>query len=98
VQPVDPSPPRPIAGSKIIIAEHQEGVRPLPAWVITVPNPEFLTIDVIMTRWHPTEEERRRILDGDDIWIVYFKPADMMMIPTNVATKPSELVQGWPDE
>lgn len=90
MMPIDPKPREPVAGRKVIIAEHQAGVRPLPGWALEDGRGNLLT------RWHLTELERQRIIDGDDIWLListFGKPLQ----PLAMATKASELAEGWPD-
>jgi hypothetical protein len=49
-------------GSKaVVIAEHQEEYRDLPS--IRTPGGQ------VITRWTPTDEERRAILAGEDIYV-----------------------------
>lgn len=49
-------------GSKaVVIAEHQEEFRDLPS--VRTPN------GYVITRWSLTDEERRRVLEGEDLYI-----------------------------
>lgn len=90
MMPIDPKPAQPVQGKKVIIAEHQAGVRPLPGWALEDGRTS------VLTRWHLTDAERKAILDGDDIWLListFGKPLQ----PLAMATKGSELAEGWPD-
>ena len=84
--PIDPRPSSPIEGRKVIIAEHQEGVRPLPAWI---------TRGMVVTRWRLNDEERRRIADGADLWMTIL--TDGPVQPVALATSPQEIMEGWPE-
>ena len=90
MMPVDPKPARPTTGHRVVMAAHQAGVRPLPGWSIDDDH------GAILTRWHLTEAERRAILDGDDVWIMVSTFGHPLQ-PLAVATKASEIVEGWPD-
>ena len=55
--------PRLVPGGSraIVIAEHQEEFRNIPA--IVTPS------SVVISRWEPTDEERRRIANGEDLFL-----------------------------
>lgn len=66
MMPVDPRPKAgPIADAPnvryVVVAEHQEGVRPLPAFIVSGTH--------VVSRWVLTEDERREIAEGGDIWL-----------------------------
>jgi hypothetical protein len=90
MMPVDPKPSQPIHGHKVIVAEHQSGVRPLPAWSLDDAT------TALMTRWHLTDEERAAIAAGADLWMListFGRPVQ----PIAMGTKGSDLADGWPD-
>ena len=45
----------------VVIAEHQEQFRDLPS--VRTPDHQ------VITRWHLTDEERRRVFEGEDVYI-----------------------------
>jgi hypothetical protein len=50
------------AGSRaVVIAEHQEEYRDLPS--VRTPN------GYVITRWSLTDAERRRVLEGEDLYV-----------------------------
>lgn len=87
--PINPAPSQAVAGRKVIIAEHQEGVRPLPAWVTDE--------GLVITRWRLTDEERQRITAGADLWLTILS-GNAPLQPIALGTRPGDLMEGWPDE
>lgn len=83
MMPVDPRPKlNPPNGRYVVIAEHQEGVRPLPA---------ILLAGHVLTRWHMTDEERALIAAGGDLWldiVTHGRPVQ----PVALAAKLEDLV------
>lgn len=91
MNPVYPNPKQPIlGGERLVIAEHQEGVRPLPAMYFRGPG-------IVLTRWHPTEDERRAIMAGKDIYLTIATGGEPLQ-PLAMSTRGSDLVDGWIDD
>ena len=89
MQPVNPNPARPIEGQRVVIAEHQDGVRPMPSW-------RFSDSAYSLTRWALTETERVAVATGADIWLGIHHTGAVQ--PVNMAVRGSDLVPFWPDE
>lgn len=89
MMPIAPNPKGPTEGRRVIIAEHQEGVRPLPAWRFDGPG-------ITLTRWHPTDLERECIAKGGDVWLTIQHEGALQ--PLAMSAIPSDLVDGWPDD
>lgn len=77
-------------GERVVIAEHQEGVRPLPALYFTGPG-------IVLTRWHPDERERAAIAAGADIYLTISTGGEPLQ-PLAMATRGSDIVDGWIDD
>lgn len=78
MEPIDPRPDRenvPAGSKPELVAKHQPQFQTLPA-VIT---PDGLVI----TRWRPSIEERRAIMNGEDIFLAvrtYGKPLQPLLM------------------
>jgi hypothetical protein len=91
MMPITPTRYPPPAGARrLIIAEHQEGVRPLPAVYFEGPG-------IVLTRWHPTDHERRAIAAGADLYLTIATGGQPLQ-PLAMATKASDLIDDWIDD
>lgn len=72
---------------EMVIAKDQPGVEPLPA----LRSPD----GIVMSRWHPTEEERTAIARGEDIFILthtFNNPLQAMSLQVGEPPKTRTLV------
>lgn len=74
---------------EITLAENQLEYMPLVAAV-------FDRVDrsqVLVTRWSPDDEERRRIANGEDIYVAQFLPGGALFMPMRVDCGPDTWVE-----
>jgi hypothetical protein len=91
MMPIYPNPKATLeGGERVVIAENQEGVRPLPALYFRGPG-------IVLTRWHPSDTERSAIAGGADIYVTIQTGGEPLQ-PLAMAAHGSDLVDGWIDD